>query len=137
LAYVGEVGNHDLGIMGNMAFGALKSLKYDSLVIRMNGRIDGDMVTDVGFSGLAQGEGASNGLFTRWLRGLPFTFSIRINAPFRQLLTSARELYDPSLLIERNLPALLREQEEQGQQEQATRPASPPSVQPSESEDRR
>jgi translocation and assembly module TamB len=143
LAYVGELSNRDLGTMGNMAFGALRSLQYDSLVVRLNGRIDGEMLTEVGFGGLAQGEGASNNMLTRALRRLPFTFNIRINAPFRQLLTSARGLYDPTLVIEQNLPALIRAQNEAAAARAGATPpadATPPvtnsPVQPPDSERR-
>lgn len=107
LAYVGELSVRDLGTYANLAFGALKSLRYDSLAIRMNGAIDGEMLTEVDFAGLSQGEGASRNLLTRAVESLPFSFSIRITAPFRQLLSSARGLYDPTTLIEQNLPALV------------------------------
>ena len=140
LAYVGELSNRDLGTMANLAYGALKSLRYDNLVIRLNGRIDGEMLTEVDFSGLAQGEGAETNFFTRAIAKLPFTFRIRINAPFRQLLTSARGLYDPADFIDQNLDSLLRAEREAAAAAEAARTgnggnAAP--VQPSESEDQR
>ncbi len=130
LAYVGELSNRDLGAMANIAYGALKSLRYDNLVIRLNGNIDGEMLTEVDFTGLAQGAGAERNIFTRAIAKLPFSFRIRINAPFRQLLTSARGLYDPTILIDQNLPALLRAEREAA----AARAAA--AVQVQESEDR-
>ncbi len=108
LAYVGELTNRDLGYFGNLAFGALRSLEYETLVIRLNGNIDGEMLTEVAFAGLGQGAGAQNNFLTRQIARLPFAFNIRINAPFRQLLTSARSLYDPTILIDQNLPDLVR-----------------------------
>lgn len=113
LAYMGELSTHDLGFMANMAFGALKALEYDNLVVRLNGRIDGEMLTEVSFSGLSQGEAVVNNFITRAFAKLPFVFNIRINAPFMQLMSSARGLYDPTLLVEQNLPALLRRQREE------------------------
>jgi hypothetical protein len=92
------------------------------------------MLTDVEFSGLAQGEGAVRSIFTRAIAGLPFTFRIRIAAPFRQLLTSARGLYDPSVVVEQNLPALLREQRA-AEAARRARDAGETNVQPTESED--
>lgn len=140
IAYVGELSNRDLGTMANLAYGALKSLRYDSLVIRLNGNIDGEMLTEVDFSGLAQGDGAERNFFTRAIARLPFIFRIRINAPFRQLLTSARGLYDPADFIDQNLDSLLRaEREAQAAAQaaiQAAETGTPP-VQPSESEDQR
>lgn len=134
LAYVGELSNRDLGTFGNMAYGALRSLRYDNLTVGLNGAIDGEMLTDVEFSGLAQGEGAVRNIFTRAIAGLPFTFRIRIAAPFRQLLQSARGLYDPSVVVEQNLPALLREQRA-AEQARRAREAGNTGVQPTESED--
>lgn len=130
LAYVGELSNRNLGTIANFAFGALRSLKYDDLTIILNGDLDGEMVTDIRFGGVGQGEGATRNFLTNQVAKLPLIFNVKIRAPFRQLLTSAKGFYDPSLLIEQNLPALMRAQEEA---EAATKAASNP-VQPPESE---
>lgn len=131
LAYVGDLSQKDLGIWANIAFQALKSLRYQSLRVGMNGPLAGEMVTDVRFAGISQGEGAKSNFIVRRLQKLPFVFNIRIKAPFRGLLDSAQSFYDPKRLIERNLPALI-------QQQSAPRspgPAVPaaPSIQPAES----
>ncbi|MEQ1724443.1 MAG: YdbH domain-containing protein [Sphingopyxis sp.] len=131
LEVVGELAQRDLGFFGNLAFGALRSLRYDGLAIRMNGNIDGEMLTTIGFTGLAQGEGAHGNIITRAFRRLPITFNININAPFRQLLSSARTLYDPTIGIEANVGALVRAERE------AAAANAAQSVQPSLSEDRR
>ncbi|QJQ32851.1 YdbH domain-containing protein [Sphingomonas lacunae] len=151
LAYVGELSIRDLGAYGNLAFGALKSIRYDSLSVRLNGAIDGEMLTQVDFTGLSQGEGAMRNFLTRAVESLPFTFSIRITAPFRQLLSSAQGLYDPTTLIEQNLPALVeadraaRAAAARSNGDTPAAPTSPPQypgearpavVQPRESEDR-
>ena len=130
LAYVGELTNRNLGAIANFAFGALRSLKYDDLTIVLNGDLDGEMVTDIRFGGVGQGEGATRNFLTRQVARLPLVFNVKITAPFRQLLTSAKGFYDPSLLIEQNLPALMRAQQEA---EAAARGAATP-VQPPESE---
>ncbi len=130
LAYVGELSNRNLGAIANFAFGALRSLKYDDLTIILNGDLDGEMVTDIRFGGVGQGEGATRNFLTNAVAKIPLVFNVKITAPFRQLLTSAKGFYDPSLLIEQNLPALIRAQEE------AAAAAKAPSVpvQPPESE---
>lgn len=127
LAYVGELSNHNLGMIANFAFGALRSLKYDDLTIILNGDLDGEMVTDIRFGGVGQGEGATRNFLTNQIARLPLVFNVKIKAPFRQLLTSAKGFYDPALLVEQNLESLLRAQEEAG-----AAPATP--VQPPESE---
>jgi translocation and assembly module TamB len=130
LAYVGELSNRNLGTIANFAFGALRSLKYDDLTIILNGDLDGEMVTDIRFGGVGQGEGATRNFLTNQVAKLPLIFNVKIRAPFRQLLTSAKGFYDPSLLIEQNLPALMRAQEEA----QAAAKGAPQPVQPPESE---
>ena len=110
LAYVGDLSQKDLGIWANIAFQALKSLRYQSLRVGMNGPLAGEMVTDVRFAGISQGEGAKTNFIVRRLQKLPFVFNIRIKAPFRGLLDSAQSFYDPKRLIQRNQPALLQQQ---------------------------
>ncbi|OJV32160.1 MAG: hypothetical protein BGO24_14660 [Sphingomonas sp. 67-36] len=126
IAYVGELTEKDLGTWGNIAFQALKSLRYKSLDIVMNGPLAGEMVTEVRFAGVSQGEGAKSNFLVRRLQKLPFVFNVRIKAPFRGLLDSVASFYDPSRLIERNLPTLLEEQQKRG------KPPAP--VQPTASE---
>lgn len=112
LAYVGDLTQKDLGLWGNIAFQALKSLRYRNLAIGMNGPLAGEMITDVRFAGVTQGQGAKSNFIVRRLQRLPFVFNIRIKAPFRGLLDSAESFYDPRRLIQRNLPALLERQKQ-------------------------
>ncbi|MGE7205443.1 YdbH domain-containing protein [Sphingomonas sp. NPDC019816] len=130
IAYLGEISQKDLGFWGNLAFGALRSLNYRSLRIDMNGPLAGEMVTDVRFAGISQGKGAKSNFIIRRLQRLPFVFNVRIKAPFRGLLDSARSFYDPRRLIQRNLPALLEERNKRA----APPPAGKPTIQPSASE---
>ena len=109
---MGELTNHDLGAIANFAFGALRSLKYDDLTIVLNGDLDGEMVTDIRFGGIGQGEGATQNFITRQIAKLPFVFNVKIQAPFRQLITSAKGFYDPAIYIEQNLGALMQAQQD-------------------------
>lgn len=110
LAYVGEVSKENLGTWGNFAFEALKSLHYDNLNLVMNGPLDGEMLTEIRFSGVRQGEGAKSNFLVRRLARLPLVFNVTVKAPFRQLIDSVQSYYDPTRLIQRNLPALLEQQ---------------------------
>ncbi len=134
LAYVGEISQKDVGFWGNLAFQALKSLRYRNLDIVMNGPLAGEMITEVRFAGVSQGQGAKSNFLVRRLQRLPFVFNVRIQAPFRQLIDSAQSFYDPRRLIERNLPALIKAQDDALKAKDARPPATPPSVQPPESE---
>lgn len=130
LAYVGTITEKDVGTWGNMAFQALKSLDYRDLAITMNGPLAGEMVTQINFAGISQGQGTKSNFIIRRLAKLPFVFNITVRAPFRQLLDSVRSYYDPSRLIERNLPVLL---EERRRREQGLPPATQ-AIQPPSSE---
>lgn len=103
IAYVGEVSKADLGTWGNIAFQALKSLRYRSLDLTMNGRLDGEVITEAKFAGVAQGEGAKSNFLIRRLAKLPFVFNVRIKAPFRALLETATDFYAPDNLVRRAL----------------------------------
>ena len=105
LAYIGEVTNAHLGFFARIAFDALKSIKYKRLTIGINGAIDGELVSDIRFDGVNQ-EGIAKGkggLFEQIL-GRQFIFNIKITAPFRGLMTTAKSFYDPSILVRDALP---------------------------------
>ncbi|KQN20631.1 hypothetical protein ASE86_15410 [Sphingomonas sp. Leaf33] len=131
IAYIGTITEKDVGIWGNMAFQALRALDYRSLNITLSGPLSGEMVTAIRFAGVSQGKGTKTNFIIRRLAKLPFVFNITIRAPFRQLLDSVRSYYDPSRLIERNLPALIEAQRREGPQ-----PPVPPVIQPPVSEKR-
>ena len=132
LSYVGEVSKEDVGFWGNLAFQALKSMNYRHLTIELDGPLAGEMLTAIRFAGVSQGEGTYSNFLIRRLAKLPFVFNVRIKAPFRQLIDSVQNYYDPKRLIERNLPAL---QAEQRRREQGLPPAPlDTTIQPSESE---
>ncbi|MFD1612126.1 YdbH domain-containing protein [Sphingomonas tabacisoli] len=112
LAYVGEVSNANLGIWGGIAFDALKAIAYRNMTIKMNGRLDGEMVSEIRFSGVSRGSirpvatgliARVGGQLARQVQRMPFIFNIRIQAPFRGLIASARSFSDPSLLIQDQL----------------------------------
>lgn len=140
IAYVGELSQEDLGFWGNMAFQALKSLKYRTLSIEMNGPLAGEMITEVRFAGISQGAGTKSNFLIRRLQKLPIVFNVRIAAPFRQLIDSAQSYYDPRRLIERNLPRLIEEQNKRVRERampgttpsstQADKPVQPPASEP-------
>ncbi len=112
LAYIGELTYEDMGTFANFAFNALKALKYEQLTIGMDGAIDGEIITEVKFSGLQQGHGTSRNFITKQIAKIPLEFNVRIQAPFMQLMSSAKAFYDPGILVGQNLPALIRAQEE-------------------------
>jgi hypothetical protein len=96
VSYVGELTYKDLSAMANFAFATLRSLNYRTMTIGMNGALEGEIVTRVSFSGVQQGEGASQNFLTRRIAKLPIQFNVNLRAPFFQLVTSFKSLYDPA-----------------------------------------
>lgn len=116
LSYIGELTYEDMGTLANFAFNALKSVKYRNLTIGMDGAIDGEIITEVKFAGLQQGDTASKNFITKQLAKIPIEFNVRIQAPFMQLMSSAKAYYEPEILVGQNLPALLRATEARAQE---------------------
>lgn len=134
LAYVGELTYKDLGTMANFAFNALRSLRYKYLIVEMDGELAGEVITRIRFDGLSQGEGASRNFLTRQVEKLPLQFNVTISAPFLQLITSARSLYDTQYITDPGLLGLLPGQVNNPGDGSTSSPK--PGIQPPESEDR-
>jgi Dicarboxylate transport len=98
LSYVGELTYKDLSAMGNFAFQTLRSLDFQRMEVGLNGDIDGDIVTTMRIEGVQQGKEAKRNFITRQFAGLPIRFNINIRAPFYQLVTSFKSLYDPEYI---------------------------------------
>ena len=96
VSYVGELTYEDLSPIANFAFDALRSLDYRQMRLAMDGPLTGEIVTRVRFDGVSQGERAKSNFITRRLAKLPLQFRINVRAPFYQLITSLRSLYDPA-----------------------------------------
>ena len=96
VSYVGQLTYKDLSPIANFAFDALKSLDYRQMRVAMDGALEGEIVTRVRFSGVSQGEGAKRNFLTRRLAGLPLQFNVNLRAPFYQLITSFKSMYDPA-----------------------------------------
>jgi hypothetical protein len=128
LSYIGPVSNEQVGVMGKMAFDALKDLQYKCLTILMDGALDGEMVTNVVFNGVNRGKlgDAPTGI-SRSFIGLPFIFNVRISAPFRGLMGTAQSFIDPSQLIQNSIGDKVQGEMRTGTQQNLA-------VQPAESE---
>ena len=110
VSYVGELTYKDMGVFANFAFNALKSIKYNELVIGVAGDIDGEIVTEVKFAGLQQGTGAQRNFITKQLAKIPIQFNVTIRAQFLQLISSVRRIYDAEYARDQALPFLIDKQ---------------------------
>ncbi|MEO5598986.1 MAG: YdbH domain-containing protein [Novosphingobium sp.] len=110
VSYVGALTYKDMGAMANFAFQALRSLDYKQMRIAMDGDLEGELVTRVRFDGVTQGQGAKRNLITKQLSKLPIRFNINVRAPFYQLITSFKAMYDPAYTADPRAVGLLNAQ---------------------------
>ena len=96
VAYVGELTYENLGAMANFAFDTLRSLDYRRMRVAMDGPLTGEIVARVRFDGVTQGAGTKQNILTKQIAKLPVRFDVNVRAPFYQLISSVRSLYDPA-----------------------------------------
>lgn len=100
IRYVGALGPN-LPAAAKLAFDALKSMRYRSLAIGVDGDLDGELVTDIRFTGENEAAIATGKRLPKLGPGVPFRFGITVRAPFRRLLGTASSLEDVTPLIDR------------------------------------
>jgi hypothetical protein len=136
ISYVGALTYKDLSPMANYAFQALKSLDYRAMQIGMNGALDGEIVTRVQFDGVKQGAGASHNFITERFARLPLQFNVNIRAPFYQVISSVKAMYDPTFIKDPRTLGLIDENGRPIQSQAANPPPpalKPEDIQPSDS----
>jgi len=143
VAYVGQLSYKDLSAMANFAFDALKSIDYREMRIDLDGSLAGEIVTRVSFDGLSQGRQARSNFVTRQVAKLPLKFNVNIRAPFFQLVTSLRSIYDPAYVRDPRTLGMFRVQDGKLVRQplrsvatQAANGTAQPPVQPRESGER-
>ena len=113
VSYLGELTYKDMGVFANYAFNALRSIRYSTLTIGVGGELDGEIVTDISFTGLQQGSLAKRNFITRQLARIPIKFNVKVTAEFLKLIGSVRGIYDANYAAARDLPYLLEAQKKQ------------------------
>ena len=140
VSYVGELTYRDLSTMANFAFQTLRSLDYKTMDIALNGSLEGDIITNVRFAGVRQGAAAKRNILTRAVANLPIEMHVNIRAPFYQLITSFKAMYDPAFVKD---PRTLGLVDDRGRAIAKPKPtptptsapnSAQPNIQPSESE---
>lgn len=100
VSYVGQLTYEDLSYVGNFAFQALRDLNYRKMEVALDGPLTGELVTQVRLDGVSQGATAQSNFITRRIARLPIRLVVNLRAPFYQLMTSMRSIYDPTALID-------------------------------------
>lgn len=108
LAYNGVVNRANLGMIGGFAFDALRDLRFESMIIRLDGYLDGEFATRMAIQGVGLGN-TSTQRFIRSINRIPFNFNVTIKGPFRALIATAKSFRDPTQVIEPALPRPLDE----------------------------
>jgi hypothetical protein len=110
IAYVGEAAESATGVAA-VAFDALRSFRYDTLTLTLNGDISGDVVTSVTFRGQNTGRPVDltpvadlPGIGQVTARGVPFLFNVTVTAPFQRLAQSFNGIADPRSLLDQATP---------------------------------
>jgi len=107
ISYTGSAGGDAAG-PARIAFDALRSFRYDALVLTLDGDINGEVVSAIEFSGRNAGGAVDLGDITPvpgvgrvTVRGVPFDFNVHLTAPFRALARTAASITDPGIIINR------------------------------------
>ena len=108
LAYNGVVNKANLGMMGGFAFDALRDLRFKSMIIRLDGYLDGEFATRMTIEGVGLGNTSTQQLI-KAINKIPFKFNVTIKGPFRALIATAKSFRDPTQVIEPALPRPLDE----------------------------
>lgn len=138
-SYVGDLTYEDLSPIANFAFDALRSIDYRVMQVATDGPLTGEIVTRVRFEGVTQGAGTTKNFLTKQVAKLPIRFNVNIRAPFYNLITSVKAMYDPAFIRDPREMGLL---DEKGQpvsrapdgERQVRLPARAPIIQDRESE---
>lgn len=104
IQYVGDVGQDSMGAAGRLAFDALRSMRYRSLTLALDGDLDGELVTAIGFTGTNLAPVNLGGTLPLRSNGLPFKFGITVRAPFRALLGTVASFSDARSLLRNAQP---------------------------------
>jgi hypothetical protein len=110
LAYNGVVNKANLGTMGNIAFNALRDLRFKSMIIRLDGDLAGEFAARLSIDGAGIGQSNQTQKIIRGLLAkIPMRLNVNISGPFRALIATAKSFYDPRQVISNVLPRPLED----------------------------
>jgi translocation and assembly module TamB len=105
LVYNGVVNKSDLGTMGNIAFNALRDLRFKSMIIRLDGDLAGEFAARLAIDGVGIGQSNKTQKIIRSLLSkIPLKLNVTITGPFRALIATAKSVTDPRRVIGDVLP---------------------------------
>ena len=96
-------------MMGNIAFDALRDLRFRSMIVRLDGDLAGEFATRLTIDGVALGQTGTQKIVRSLLSKLPLKLNVSIIGPFRALIATAKAFRDPRDDIDDALPRPLDE----------------------------
>ena len=109
LMYNGVVNKANLGMMGGIAFNALRDLRFKSMIVRLDGDLAGEFATRLTIDGVALGQTGTQKIIRSLLSRIPLKMNVTIRGPFRALIATAKAFRDPRQIISDVLPRPLDE----------------------------
>jgi translocation and assembly module TamB len=96
----------DLGLMAGVAFSLFSDLRFERMVVRLDGMLDGEFGTRFTIEEVSLGEGGGliAGIARRALRRIPLQVNLNITGPFRALIQMAQGFNDATAVIQPVLP---------------------------------
>src|SRR5207342_3018258 len=109
LQYNGVVNKADLGTMGNIAFNALRDLRFKTMIIRLDGDLAGEFTTRLVIEGVRLVQTSTQKFIRGMLSKIPLKMNVTISGPFRALVATAKSMADPRTVINDVLPRPLED----------------------------
>lgn len=94
------------GMMVGVAFDLLSDIKYQSMIIRLDGDLAGEFATRFSISQVSLGNrgGFISGLVRGAFKNVPMVVNLNIHGPFRSLIQMAKGFKDPTAVIAPVMP---------------------------------
>ena len=99
-------GTRPAGLAPGIAFDLFSDIKYNSMIVRLNGDLAGEFATKLTIEGPALGptHGFVAGLVHKVFSQIPLRLNVNINGPFRALIQMAKGFKDPTEVIAPVMP---------------------------------
>lgn len=107
LQYDGAVNRANLGMMGGIAFDALRDLRFKTMIIRLDGDLAGEFAARLAIDGVGLGQTKTQKIIRGLLARIPIKMNVNISGPFRALIAMAKSFNDPRQVVGDVLPAPL------------------------------
>lgn len=96
----------DVGLVGGVAFDLLSNMRYESMVVRLDGDLAGEFATRFTISEVSLG--SKGGFLAGLVRGafsdVPLIVNLNVTGPFRALIQTAKGFRDPTPVIAPVMP---------------------------------